>query len=247
MEIKLSKRLERIASFVPAGSRVADVGTDHGYVPVWLTESGRCPSAIAMDVRKGPLERAAAHVRERGLEKKIDLRLSDGLKALMPGEADAIVIAGMGGELICRILDEGRHVWETWAEGRERFILSPQSEPESVRRFLEENGFALLREAMVQDAGKYYVILEAARGRMKLRGEAEYVYGPLLIRQKDPVLAEYLKKEKAAVSQILSSLRRTAEEKGHTSGSDRREERIRELEGQLLMIEEAEDEMQGDN
>ena len=247
MEIKLSKRLERIASFVPAGSRVADVGTDHGYVPVWLTESGRCPSAIAMDVRKGPLERAAAHVRERGLEKKIDLRLSDGLKALMPGEADAIVIAGMGGELICRILDEGRHVWETWAEGRERFILSPQSEPESVRRFLEENGFALLREAMVQDAGKYYVILEAARGRMKLRGEAEYVYGPLLIRQKDPVLAEYLKKEKAAVSQILSSLCRTAEEKGHTSGSDRREARIRELEGQLLMIEEAEHEMQGDN
>lgn len=258
MEMKLSKRLELIASFVRDGSRVADVGTDHGYIPVYLTQSGRCPSAIAMDVRRGPLERAEAHVRERGLEDRIELRLSDGLEALMPGEADTVVIAGMGGELICRILKAGHRVWETWEENRERFILSPQSEQASVRYFLEANGFILLREAMIRDAGKYYVIMEAARGQMKLQREMEYIYGPLLLRQRDPVLREYLKKERRAAEDILSSLRRTAKEKGSVSGEyikeenegaaeERIEGRIRELERQLLMIEEAEHEMQGDN
>ena len=113
-EVKLSKRLERIASFVQPGSRVADIGTDHGYVPIWLVQKGVCPSALAMDVRKGPLERAEEHVEEVGLSGKIELRLSDGLAKLKAGEADTVVIAGMGGKLTCRILEQGRHVWENW-------------------------------------------------------------------------------------------------------------------------------------
>ncbi len=111
-EVKLSKRLERIASFVQPGSRVADIGTDHGYVPIWLVQKGVCPSALAMDVRKGPLERAEEHVEEVGLSGKIELRLSDGLAKLKAGEADTVVIAGMGGKLTCRILEQGRHVGE---------------------------------------------------------------------------------------------------------------------------------------
>ena len=89
-EVKLSKRLERIASFVQPGSRVADIGTDHGYVPIWLVQKGVCPSALAMDVRKGPLERAEEHVEEVGLSGKIELRLSDGLAKLKAGEADTV-------------------------------------------------------------------------------------------------------------------------------------------------------------
>ena len=168
-EVKLSKRLERIASFVQPGSRVADIGTDHGYVPIWLVQKGVCPSALAMDVRKGPLERAEEHVEEVGLSGKIELRLSDGLAKLKAGEADTVVIAGMGGKLTCRILEQGRHVWENWSEGKERLILSPQSEQDEVRHFLEEQGFLILREAMLTDEGKYYIVIEAARGTM---GEA---------------------------------------------------------------------------
>ena len=90
-EVKLSKRLERIASFVQQPcSRVADIGTDHGYVPIWLVQKGVCPSALAMDVRKGPLERAEEHVEEVGLSGKIELRLSDGLAKLKAGEADTV-------------------------------------------------------------------------------------------------------------------------------------------------------------
>ncbi|MFQ8841601.1 MAG: class I SAM-dependent methyltransferase [Clostridium fessum] len=153
-EVKLSKRLERIASFVQPGSRVADIGTDHGYVPIWLVQKGVCPSALAMDVRKGPLERAEEHVEEVGLSGKIELRLSDGLAKLKAGEADTVVIAGMGGKLTCRILEQGRHVWENWSEGKERLILSPQSEQDEVRHFLEEQGFSILREAMLTERGK---------------------------------------------------------------------------------------------
>ena len=93
--MKLSDRLEMIASFVEHGNRLADIGTDHGYVPIYLVQTGRVPSALAMDVRKGPLLRAEEHIREAGLSGRIQTRLSDGLKKLAPGEADTVVIAGM--------------------------------------------------------------------------------------------------------------------------------------------------------
>ena len=96
--MKLSKRLETVASFVPKGSNIADIGTDHGYVPIYLVREGQAEHAVAMDVRKGPLERARAHVEAAGLGSRIDVRLSDGLAGLKPGEADCVVIAGMGGD-----------------------------------------------------------------------------------------------------------------------------------------------------
>ncbi|MDO5350323.1 MAG: class I SAM-dependent methyltransferase, partial [Lachnospiraceae bacterium] len=160
--MKLSKRLELVASFVPEGSRIADVGTDHGYIPIELVKRGLCPSGIAMDIGKGPLERAREHIREQGLEEKIESRLSDGLSALKPGEADTVVIAGMGGELVIHILDAGRHMWESVKE----FVLSPQSELDKVRKYLEENGFAIQKEAMVVDEGKYYTVMLVKRGVM---------------------------------------------------------------------------------
>ena len=105
--MELSKRLQAVADLVTAGCRVADVGTDHAYIPIALVQEGRIPGAVAMDVNTGPLERARLHVAENRLEEKIELRLSDGLAALSPGEADSVVIAGMGGGLVIRILTEG--------------------------------------------------------------------------------------------------------------------------------------------
>ncbi len=231
--MRLSKRLETIASFVPKGSIIADIGTDHGYIPIRLVQDQTCPRAFAMDVRKGPLERAFVHVEEYGLSQQISLRLSDGLRKLDPGEADTVIIAGMGGELICRILEEGGHVRDSIS----RFILSPQSELGSVRRYLEKKGFAIRREAMVKEDGKYYTILEAEKGQMNLEKPWYYEYGACLIRDKDPVLAEFLEKELASVRAIRSSL----EGRETESAAVRR----RELEDLEKMIEEAQHEMQG--
>ena len=198
----VSKRLELVASFVPEGSRIADIGTDHGYIPIFLTEKGICQSALAMDVREGPLSRAREHIREKNLEDRIQVRLGDGLKELRPGEADTVVIAGMGGQLVIHILEEGRHMWDsvkTW-------ILSPQSELDKVRRYLEQEGFMICREAMTLDEGKYYTVMAAARGRMKYEEPWEYLYGKLLIQAKDPVLLDFLNQEEKRLKGILGAL-----------------------------------------
>lgn len=231
--MKLSKRLETIASFVHKGSIIADIGTDHGYIPIRLVQDQTVPRAYAMDVRKGPLERASAHVRECGLEEKITLRLSDGLEKLQPGEADTVIIAGMGGELICRILEAGSHVRDSVSD----WILSPQSELGSVRRYLEQAGFSIVRETMVKEDGKYYTVMEARKGRMHLEMPWYYEYGKCLIRENHPVLAEYLEKEKHSVRVILDSL----ENRESESAVLRRRELIRTEK----MIEEAQHEMQG--
>jgi tRNA (adenine22-N1)-methyltransferase len=142
---------------VTPGSRLADIGTDHAYLPIWLVAEGRCPAAIAADLRQGPLLAAQAHVCEAGLGGVICLRLSDGLKEIAPGEADTITITGMGGPLICRILADGRAV----ARSAKELILSPQSDVPEVRRFLLGHGFFITDETMVREDGKYYVIIKA--------------------------------------------------------------------------------------
>jgi tRNA (adenine22-N1)-methyltransferase len=203
--MKLSRRLETIASFVPEGSAVADIGTDHGYIPIHLVQEGKAKHAIAMDVRKGPLLRAQAHIHEAGLEAHVEVRLSDGLLKLEQNEADCVVIAGMGGELIIHILEEGRGLWE----GIPHWVLSPHSELDKVRRFLEEQEFFTERETMIKEEGKFYTVMGI--NRMNKAGEKDereisYRYGRSLIESKDPVLKEYLKKEEEQLEQIMSGL-----------------------------------------
>ena len=108
--MELSKRLQAVASLVSDGYRLADIGTDHAFIPISLTESGRIPGAVAMDVNRGPLLRAQANIREHGQEKRIGIRISDGFAALKQGEVDSAVIAGMGGPLMIRILKDGESV-----------------------------------------------------------------------------------------------------------------------------------------
>ena len=206
--LRLSPRLMQVAAFVPDGSRMADIGTDHGYVPIYLASMGKIKAALAMDVGEGPLKRAAEHIREyeqwaaeTGLPSlcPIQTRLSDGLKGLKPGEVDAVVMAGMGGELEIRILEEGRHMWDSVSH----WILSPQSDLHKVRMFLEDNGFAIEDEAMVKDEGKYYTILDVTRGAMSYLRPIWYRYGKVLLERRDGILKEYLEKEQARVQGIL--------------------------------------------
>ncbi len=240
--MKLSKRLETVASFVKKGSSIADVGTDHGYIPIALMERGWAVKAVAMDVRPGPLKRARCHIRERGLEEKIETRLGDGVKTLARGEADTVIIAGMGGELVIHILEEGRALWDTV----DQWILSPQSDLDKVRRYLEQEGFVIAREDMTREDGKYYTVMEAVRPCVREKlvteelpelREAGYLYGAGLIRGRHPVLLEFLEREERQVREILKSLE--AQEGARAAA------RKEELTRKLSWIEAARNEMKG--
>lgn len=231
--MQLSKRLTHLIDFIPKCNTVADVGTDHGYVPIALVENGIAKKAFAMDVRKGPLERAVTHIRERGLEDLIEARLSDGLEKLHPGEVEGVIIAGMGGELMTRIMENGKDVISTC----DFLVLSPHSEAELVREYLPSHGFVIVREDMVEEEGKYYTMMLAEKQENGEAGEsytlAELKYGRLLIEESNPVLLNYLKERERVYNQILENLEG---EKG--KGAVRRKEQIR---WELTMIASAKD------
>ncbi len=157
--MKISDRLKEVAAFVTPGNRLCDVGTDHGYVPIYLVDKGIVPSALAMDIGEGPLESACNNIKAYGFEDKITTRLSDGLKLLKPNEADTVLIAGMGGALTRRILIDGEEVLKTVKE----LVLSPHSEIHLVREYLYTKGYNIIKEKMVYDKGKYYTIIKAIK------------------------------------------------------------------------------------
>lgn len=150
----LSKRLAAVAAMVRQGSRVADIGTDHAFLPVHLAESGITPSAIASDLRKGPCASAEKTVKAAGLADKIAVRLGDGLSSVLPDEVDDIVIAGMGGETVAAILAAAPWV----RDGRLRLILQPMSKIKVLHAFLLTGGFAIDREIIVRDGHDYVVL-----------------------------------------------------------------------------------------
>lgn len=231
--IKISKRLCTAASMICDGNRLADVGTDHGYVPIYLLQQKRIPSAIAMDINRGPLERAKEHIRLYQLEEYIQTRLSDGVEALLPGEADSILIAGMGGGLVIHILEDGEAICHEVKE----LVLQPQSELYRVRQFLDEQGYVVDAEEMVLEDGKYYPMMRVhydanTLGLTEGKKQVEYQYGEKLLEMRHPVLLEYLHWEKEIQEQILHKL------KGQPQ-TEQIAERVREVEEILRMNETA--------
>ena len=208
--MQLSERLSSVASMVTAGNCLADVGTDHGYVPIYLYERNRIPRAIAMDVNKGPLERARLHIAEYGFEEAIETRLSDGLAALKAGEADSVVIAGMGGPLMIRILSAYPEVTSSLKE----LILQPQSEVSEVRSWLYEQGYEILEEHMVYEDGKYYPMFKAVKAlEAKKLSDLEYKFGRYEVLKEQDVLKAFLQKEIAGKQVILQKLSKEQTEK----------------------------------
>ena len=150
-------RLSLCAEMVSEGSRLADIGTDHGYLPIELCLSGKIPSALACDINPLPLRSAQENIARFGLSKKIQTRLSDGLKEVAADEVDDIVIAGMGGELIRDILTAA-----PWVKDEEkRLVLQPMTHHEDLVKWLYENGFEITAQKAVLDEGKYYTVLSA--------------------------------------------------------------------------------------
>ena len=176
--MKLTDRLYKIASFVSEGKRVADIGTDHGYIPVYLLNKGTIPFAILADINKGPLENARKEVRHNGLEDKTELRLGSGIEVLEKGEVDEIIIAGMGGALIADILEAKKEV----AQSTEKLILQPMQAQEELRKYLLNNGYEIMT---ARYTGKNNVPSD----------EIYYEVGEKLLNNKNELFKEFVEKK----------------------------------------------------
>lgn len=164
---KLSPRLEGIVELVPGGSRVADIGCDHGYISIALVQRGLAVHSIASDIKAGPLEQAVKNIGKAGLNDKIETRLAPGITAIKHGEADVIVIAGMGQRTIAEILTENMDI----AKEAKYLILQPQSELADMRRFLLDNGFTLVKNKLMIEGDKYYIAMVASATESNYPGE----------------------------------------------------------------------------
>ncbi len=172
----LSKRLSVIASLVPSGARVCDIGTDHAYLGIELIKSGKVTSVIACDINEKPLSRAKTNIEKSGVA-GIELRLSDGLADIKSNEADCIVIAGIGGEVISGILERADIFSENYSP---TIILQPTTSPEILRKFLCENGFSIQKEIPIHENGKLYTaMLVFFTGKSKVYEEYYYYVGSL--------------------------------------------------------------------
>lgn len=200
--MELSKRLLAVARLVTEGAFVADIGTDHGYIPIYLVKNKIISGAIAMDINEGPLARAREHILKEGLEQRIETRLSDGFSKLEPGEADTVIAAGMGGGLIIRIMKACPGVTEITGE----FILQPQSEIGKVRKYLNDSGFAVAAEDMAEEEGKFYPMMKVVHGIEPKLTEEELRYGRILLREKNPVLYNFLCREKNIKLGVMENL-----------------------------------------
>lgn len=236
--VGLSKRMEAgVGLFAPALC-VADIGCDHAYVSICLKQRKIAQRVIAMDIGEGPLLRAKENIMAHGMDGEIELRLSDGAKALMPGEADAAVIMGMGGPLIEKILEEGCGVFKRMSQ----IVLGAQSEISHLRQFLYENEYTPVCEHIVFDEGKYYTLMKVINGRnaaaASLEGDLEgdslciyYRYGDKNIQKDSELYYAYLQSEKEKMTRLYERL--------HEAGTDKSEHRKKQIAQELKYIEAA--------
>ena len=198
----ISKRLELVASFVPQGAVLLDVGSDHAYLPIELVKSGRIKGAIAGEVVEGPYQSAVKNVETHGLKEKIQVRLANGLAAFEEEDkVSVITIAGMGGRLIATILEEGLDKLASV----ERLILQPNNREDDLRIWLQEHSFQIVAESILEEAGKFYEILVVEAGQMKL-STSDVRFGPFLSKEVSPIFVKKWQKEAAKLEFALGQI-----------------------------------------
>lgn len=202
--IHLSTRLEHLAALNEGGQRIADIGTDHAYLPIYLAQTGQIAHAVASDIGEGPVSIAKANIAEAGLSDVIEVRQADGLTGLKPSDAiDTIYIAGMGGQLIETLLTAGM----SHLDGTETLILGPNRDVESLRRFLAAREFGILDEDLVEDAGHVYPLLSVAQTRPQVPyTEADLVLGPVLRRKRSALFLDQLALSVEKTEAVLEGL-----------------------------------------
>lgn len=201
-ELVLQPRLRLLADMVPDGARLADVGTDHGYLPVFLLQKGRIAGAIASDIVSGPLQHARQTAAEYEVE-GIDFRLCPGLEAIKPEETDTIVIAGMGGETIQAVLEAA-----PWTKNSGHLLLlQPMTKVEFLRNWLTDNEYAFTDERLVFDKDHLYPVF-AVRGGQQLPLAPAQQYGGVLL-DGDPLYGAYLDERIGKLQKAISGLRKS--------------------------------------
>lgn len=217
-ELRLQPRLQLLADLVPQNARLADVGTDHGYLPVYLLQKKYITSAIAADIGAEPLEHARRTARQYGVEEQLRFLRCDGLQGIDPKDADTVVIAGMGGETIIHILSQA-----PWTRnGNALLLLQPMTKQEELRRWLNENGYAQYAERLVRDKNYLYPVFTVCGGAQAALSAGE-IYGGLDI-EVDPLAREYLTQRIRRLTQAVDGLL-----KGGSADNARRAQELGEI------------------
>lgn len=230
---KLSDRLETVANNIPEAARLADIGSDHAYLPCHVVRKGSVPMAIAGEVAEGPFQSAIEQVQEEKLTDKISVRKGDGLEVIEPGEVDCITIAGMGGTLISTILEKGK----SKLEGVSRLVLQPNVGSFAVRRWLIDNGWELIKEEILEEDRKIYEILVAEKGEplkpyQPTNLDSGILFGPFLLKEKSAVFKDKWNAEKRNWERILKQLDEAVQ-------NEDTESKRQELKAKLKMAKEA--------
>ncbi|SFA95844.1 MULTISPECIES: tRNA (adenine(22)-N(1))-methyltransferase TrmK [unclassified Bacillus (in: firmicutes)] len=228
---KLSNRLATVVKYIPSGARIADIGSDHAYLPCYAVKKGIVPFAVAGEVVEGPFNSAKKNVQSEGFSDQISVRKGSGLEVIEVGEVDCITIAGMGGALIANILESGK---EKLTEVR-RLILQPNISAISIRQWLIDNEWELIDEDILEEDGKIYEILVAERGNPK----APYIHGmdkglllgPFLTENPGEIFKKKWLMEKENWERIVTQL-----EKSSSDGTEAQQKK-QELLNKIKMVE----------
>ena len=225
--MKLSPRLQAMAELIPSGSVVADIGTDHGYLPVYLILNKICRRTVASDVNQAPLQQAKETVAAFNCTQEISVRLGNGLQIIETADKiDTVVIAGMGGQSIAAILRDGRDKLKDVRQ----LILQPMSEEGYLRLFLAQNGFALTHEALAREGRHFYEIILARAGQEQETDLFRISFGPRLLERKPPLLPEFLEEKIRKLNVVYHSLQKARK--------DDVSRKLRDVEREILCLEE---------
>lgn len=201
--MEASKRLKCIAELIEDCEVIADIGTDHGYLPIYLVEKGSCTRAIASDINYGPIEKAKLNILLEGMNDKICCRLGGGLSTIKPYEVNCAIIAGMGGNLIRDILEAGMDVFKTL----DYAILQPVQNPEVLRKYIYDRGFQIIDEELCEDENKFYEIIKVKYSEdLSISKNVNYEISNLLIEKKHPLVKKYICLKLKKYDKILYSI-----------------------------------------